>query len=94
MNAGLKFGVGAVLELAEADYKYGTGHLAIRLTGVKVDPRLLPATEEFVEVQGVDLYPETEAAQPRYVAIRVSAIPGALRQPGWRPPHYPAPRSR
>jgi hypothetical protein len=92
MNAGLR--VGAVLELADDDYRYGTGRLAIRLTEVTVDPRLLPATEEWVEVQGIAMYPAAEAAQPRYVAIRVSAIPGALRKPGWRPPHYPAPRLR
>jgi hypothetical protein len=88
MNARLKFGVGAVLELAEADYLYGTGPLAIRLTEVKVDPGQFRAME-WVEVQGIDVYPEGEAAQAHHVTIRVAAIKAALRPPEWRPSHYP-----
>ena len=88
MSTGLKLCVGEILEVAEADYMYGEGPLAIRLTEVSVDPGKFPAME-WVEVRGVVLYPQAEAEQPRYATIRVSAIKRALRPPGWRPPDYP-----
>jgi hypothetical protein len=91
MSAGVKLDVGTVLELSEADYMYGTGPLTIRLTEVKTDPSQFPAME-WVEVRGIDLYPDAEAERPRYVTIRVAAIKDALRPAQWRAPRCPPSR--
>jgi hypothetical protein len=85
------FGPGAVLELPEADYRYGVGMLAIRLTKVGADPAHYRAME-WVTVEGFELFHDgSAAAEPRWAMIRVSAIPAALRPTTWRPPNYPPP---
>lgn len=79
------FRVGAVLELSEADYMYGTGVLTLRLTRIGSDPAQYPKME-WVIVEGVRVYPSGATdPQPREVTVRVSAIAGALRPVNWMP---------
>jgi hypothetical protein len=85
-----QFGVGAVLELAEADYMYGVGTLALRLTKVTVDPASYRRME-WINVEGLQLYPNGATGEARYVTIRVDAIKAALRPNGWLPPEYTTP---
>ena len=85
------FGVGAVLELAEADQINGVGVLAIRLTRADTDPQNYRRME-WVNVVGQELHPDgSSATDSRWVTVRVSAISHSLRPGTWVPPRYPCP---
>jgi hypothetical protein len=74
-----------VLALAEEDYCYGIGPLALRVTAV--DP---PGDSgEWVRLRGWELWPEGEG-DIRDVLVRVSAIRRAVRPHDWRPAYGPA----
>jgi hypothetical protein len=81
----LRLRVGAVLDLAEADYLYGLGQLALKveMIGASVDafPQL-----EWVTLVGRELYRDGAEGQRREVTVRVAAIKTALRSDDWRPP--------
>lgn len=79
-----RFGVGAVLEVKVADYLYGLGTLALRVTAVEVDPAQHRAME-WVNVNGIELYENGATGPERFVTIRVSAIKSALRPASWTP---------
>lgn len=81
------FGVGAVLEIPAADYMYGTGTLALRITTVSVDPAQYRQIE-WINVLGREVSEDGRVGDERVVTIRVSAIGAALRPPAWRPPNY------
>lgn len=87
----LRFEPGAVLELAERDYIYGVGTLALRIGRLAVDPAHYPAIE-WVNAEAAELYANGDVSEPRLVTIRVTAIEAALRPKDWLPPPYPAPR--
>jgi hypothetical protein len=69
-----------VLALGEADYCYGIGPLALRVTAV--DPP--DDSGEWVRLCGFELWPEGEG-DIRDVLVRVAAIRRAVRPDGWRP---------
>ncbi|MEU4214057.1 hypothetical protein [Actinoplanes sp. NPDC026623] len=83
MSTDLKFGVGAVIELAEADYMYGTGTLALKVEWIGADLNAFP-TLEWVILGGRELHPNG-LGDPRETCARVSAIRDALRPDDWRP---------
>lgn len=78
------FGPGAVLDLAEADYMYGAGRLALTVEKIGADPKQYRAME-WLFLIGRELYWDGRVGDERYATVRVSAIAGALRPAGWRP---------
>jgi hypothetical protein len=79
------FGVGAVLYVAEADYLYGAGPLALRVTEAEVNPKHHRAME-WVNVRGTPIYWNGTTGDERYATIRVKVIKAALRPKNWLPP--------
>jgi hypothetical protein len=85
MDADLRLGSGIVLELAESDYLYGSGPLALRVVeGPDVGP--LPQLE-WLRIVGRRVLGDGSET-PCDVVVRVSAIQHALRPATWRPPRY------
>lgn len=71
---------GTVLALEEADYCYGLGPIALRLTAVEP-----PAPgEEWLRVTGREVLPASDGGL-REVMIRLAAVPRGTRPAGWRP---------
>ncbi|MEV6848270.1 hypothetical protein [Actinoplanes sp. NPDC051411] len=71
---------GIVLALDEADYCYGLGPIALRVT--LVEP--LAAGEEWLRITGREVHPAADGGL-REVMIRLAAVPRATRPAGWRP---------
>jgi hypothetical protein len=75
---------GAVLDLAEADYMYGAGRLALKVEKIGADPAQYRAME-WVFLIGRELHWDGRVGEERYATVRVSAIDDALRPAGWLP---------
>jgi len=71
---------GTVLALDEADYCYGLGPIALRVTAVEPPA----AGEEWLHITGREVHPSADGGL-REVMIRLSAVPRATRPAGWRP---------
>lgn len=72
-----------MLYLAEPDYLYGVGPLALRVDRLGVDPATLPKLE-WVRVVGQEVWPDG-SVRPRDVMVRVAAIARSLRPADWLP---------
>lgn len=67
--------VGDVLALPEEDYKFGRGAIAIRVLGVL---RVLPLRDgAWLQVQAMQLHRNGTDWQPRFLLVRMSALPRA-----------------
>lgn len=82
-GGGARVGPGAMLHLAEQDYLYGSGPLALRIDRLGVDPASLPKLE-WVRVVGQEVWADG-TVRPRDVMVRVAAIAGSLRPANWLP---------
>jgi hypothetical protein len=71
---------GDVLRLGEADYRYGTGFLVLRVSEV-LDVQLLN-DGPWVNVRGVELRPDGSPGEQRQALVRVAALHNARRRPG------------
>ena len=83
ISRGRRLEPGTVLRLAEPDYLYGVGVLCLRLTTALQLDRL--AALEWVRVVADEILWTGEISPARDVVVRVSAIPAAVRPPGWLP---------
>jgi hypothetical protein len=77
-------GPGAVLDLAEADYMYGAGRLALKVEKIGADPAQYRALE-WLFLIGRELHRDGRVGDERYATVRVSAIDAALRPAEWLP---------
>lgn len=75
---GLPVAVGDVIEVASQDYRYGTGSLTLRVTGVAGDSMSI-GDEPWLEVRGIEVYLNGKDGGERIASVRVSALPEALR---------------
>jgi len=66
--------VGDVIEVAERDYKYGTGRLMLRVSAIGETRRLADGT--WLDVEGLELRPDgTQVShRTRWAAVRVGAV--------------------
>jgi hypothetical protein len=67
--------VGDVVEVAEADYRYGRGPLRLKVTGV--GGRFTDAGEVWLRLRGYPLAYQDSHAGEHTFDVRVSALPGA-----------------
>ncbi len=85
MDGDLHLGSDIVLELAEADYLYGSGPLALRVVD---GPHVGSLSRlEWLRIVGRQVLGDGSET-PCDVVVRVSAIQHALRPATWRPPRY------
>jgi hypothetical protein len=68
-----------VLELAEADYKFGSGRLTLRVSDLMHTQRFPDGL--WLYVRGVQLDEAGRPGSQRQVLVRVAALPGCIRQP-------------
>jgi len=66
--------LGDVINVGDADYKYGTGRLILRVT--TIGDRTRSADDEWVDLDGLELRPDGTqlGVQPRHAAVRVAAL--------------------
>jgi hypothetical protein len=79
--------VGVILDLAEADYAYGTGRLVLVVERIGADPIEHRGTK-WVFLVGRELRWDGRAGPRRQATVRASAIRGALRPDCWLPARY------
>lgn len=79
-----EFCVGAVLDLAEADYMYGFGRLALKVAQIGADLAAFPQLE-WVTLVGRELSWDGTEGQRREVTVRVAAVKNSLRPDAWLP---------
>jgi hypothetical protein len=66
--------IGDVIDVAERDYRYGTGRLILRVT--TIGSRQSTADGDWVDLDGLELRPDGTqlGVQPRHAAVRVAAL--------------------
>jgi hypothetical protein len=87
MNDDLKIDVDVMLALAEEDYLYGAGDIALRVEQIGADPSSFPKLE-WVRIVGKQIY-WNGVEIPRDVMVRVASIQKSFRPPEWRPTQDP-----
>jgi hypothetical protein len=82
MNGPVK--VGDVIQVAEADYKYGTGVLRLRVSKVGRAERLPDG--DWLDLEGFTVRVDGTqvSAEARHVLVRVRALVGRPKPPGAR----------
>ncbi|WP_432993727.1 hypothetical protein [Dactylosporangium sp. CA-233914] len=68
-----------VLHLTEADYRYGTGPLTLRVHGINRDPALIDKGEPWYHLRGVQLRADGSIGPARDVWVRARAVPPSLQ---------------
>lgn len=75
--------VGQVLRLAEEDYRFGTGQLTLRVTGLLHVQHLDDGP--WLNLRGITIRWDGGDGESRQVLVRLSALRGMARPPGGRP---------
>ena len=82
-----QIGEGSILALAESDYCYGLGPLAVRVESLGADPGSFHRLE-WVRVRGREVLPSGDIGGEVDVLARVAALESAVRPQTFRPSQF------
>ncbi|MEV4347478.1 hypothetical protein AB0J83_23730 [Actinoplanes sp. NPDC049596] len=73
---------GQIRTFAEADYRFGSGPLRIRIDRVLASAPIQQDGEVWYEVEGIEVTDQGQIIGPRRATIRASRLPAVRRHPG------------
>ncbi|XVU29647.1 hypothetical protein ACQPZJ_21975 [Actinoplanes sp. CA-054009] len=73
---------GQIWTFAEADYRFGSGPLRIRIDRVLASAPIQQDGETWYEVEGIEVNDQGQVIGPRRATIRASRLPALRRNPG------------